>query len=261
MSTRIVGYDFARSLALFGLVVVNFIPDVEVRDLGLHHVMQVQLRSLTQGGSIATFLVLAGVGVSLLTQQILITNEVHGITDSRKRLIRRAALLLLAGICCNVIWQTAFLGLYSIYVVFGALLLMLSSRWLWTLISVSVIISFAFIFLIYDYFDFFEIIQSSETLQDSNLWTVDGMIYRLSLSGLDSRFFWGRFSANWNVVGTPGYVLPQSGENYVLHRHWRCCYELCVMGAGVWCTVVAAWFLSISTRLERRNYVDTNEVT
>ena len=35
MNTRIAGYDFARSLALFGLVAANFSGDVEHADLYL----------------------------------------------------------------------------------------------------------------------------------------------------------------------------------------------------------------------------------
>ena len=104
MNTRIAGYDLARSLALFGLVVANFSGDVEHADFYWLH-------SFIQERTIATFLVLGGVGISLLKQRDQRTNDAHRSADSRKRLVRRAAFLLVVGICCNLIWHTGFLVL------------------------------------------------------------------------------------------------------------------------------------------------------
>ena len=129
MNRRIAGYDLARSLALFGLVVANFRPSVEQGKYGLHLLIHVGL-GLMQGGATATFLVLGGVGISLLTRRVQITNDAHGIRNSQKRLIRRAASLLVIGICCNLIWHIYFLCFYSICIIIGALLLTVSNRWL-----------------------------------------------------------------------------------------------------------------------------------
>ena len=180
MDTRIAGYDLARSLALFGLVVANFSHSVD-------HIDLYWLHTHIQEGAFATFLVLGGIGVSLLTQRARITNAAHRSTDSRKRLIKRAAALLVVGICCNLIWQTNFLCRYSICIAIGALLLTASNRWLWSLAFVFVAIFVVFIFLIFDYF---EIIQNWETLRDSNPWTIEGMVFRLYLNGFHSIFSW-----------------------------------------------------------------------
>ena len=190
MNTRIAGYDLARSLALFGLVVANFSIDVEKADFGLYHLIQVRLHSLMQGGAVATFLMLGGVGISLLTQRVRVTNDAHGIADNRKRLIKRAASLLVVGICCNLIWQTRFLCFYSICIIIGALLLTASNRWLWSLAFVFVVTSVIFIFLIFNYY---EVIQNWQTLRDSNFWTVEGMVFRLYLNGFRSIFYWTVF--------------------------------------------------------------------
>ena len=183
MDTRIAGYDLARSLALFGLVVANFSHSVD-------HIDLYWLHTHIQEGAFATFLVLGGIGVSLLTQRARITNAAHRSTDSRKRLIKRAAALLVVGICCNLIWQTNFLCRYSICIAIGALLLTASNRWLWSLAFVFVAIFVVFIFLIFDYF---EIIQNWETLRDSNPWTIEGMVFRLYLNGFHSIFSWTVF--------------------------------------------------------------------
>ena len=183
MNTRIAGYDLARSLALFGLVVANFSGDVEHADFHLLH-------GFIQEGAFATFLVLGGIGVSLLTQRVRITNDAHRSGDSRKRLIKRAASLLVVGICCNLIWHTSFLCRYSICIAIGALLLTASNRWLWSLAFVFVAIFVVFIFLIFDYY---EIIENWEGRLDSDPWTVEGMVFRLHLNGFHLIFFWIAF--------------------------------------------------------------------
>ena len=192
MNTRIAGYDFARSLVLFGLVAANFRPGVEQGKYGLHLLIHVGL-DFMQGGATATFLVLGGVGISLLTQQVRITNDAHEIRNSQKRLIRRAASLLVVGICCNLIWHTNFLDFYSICIVIGALLLTVSNRLLWLLAFVFVAISVVFLFLIYGYFDYYEVIQNWKTLRDSNPWTVEGVVFRLYLNGFHSTLSWTVF--------------------------------------------------------------------
>ncbi len=193
MNKRIAGYDFARSLALFGLVVANFRGEVEQTDYGLYHLIQSRLHSLIPGDAGTIFLVLGGVGISLLTQQVRITSDAHGITDNRKRLIQRAASLLVVGICCNLIWTTNFLGFYSICIIIGALLLTVSNRWLWLLAFMFVLISVVFIVLVHGYFDYYEFLLNRDVLRDTNPWTVEGMVFRLYLYGFNSILSWTAF--------------------------------------------------------------------
>ena len=190
MNKRIAGYDFARSLALFGLVVTNLSRGVEHTDYGLSHFIQARLHSLIQGDPVTTFLVLGGVGISLLTQRVRITSDAHGIADNRKRLIKRAAALLVVGICCSLIWSTGFLGFYSICIVIGALLLTVSNRSLWLLAFVFVAISVVFLFFVYHYFNYYEVILNSETFPDGDPWTVKGMVFYLYYNRFHFRFSW-----------------------------------------------------------------------
>jgi len=62
----------------------------------------------------------------------------------------------------------------------GALLLTVSSRWLWLLVFVSNAIFFGFIFFILDYSEMF---RSWEAWLDSDPWTVEGMLSRLHVNG------------------------------------------------------------------------------
>ena len=213
MNTRIAGYDLARSLALFGLVVTNFSRGVEHTDYGLSHFIQARLHSLIQGDPVITFLVLGGVGISLLTQRVRITSDAHGIADNRKRLIKRAAALLVVGICCNLIWQTNFLCRYSICIIIGALLLTVSNRWLWSLAFVFVAIFVVFIFLILDYYEIFE---NWVGRLDSDPWTVEGMVFRLHLNGFHLIFSWTVFLLIGMWLGRREVHHPKVRRNMLL---------------------------------------------
>lgn len=194
MPTRIAGYDFARCLALFGLVAANFSHYGE--PLGFY-----LLNTLSQGGVTTTFLVLGGIGMSLLRQQDQSTSPDRRSADSRRRLTKRAAFLLVVGICCNVIWQTYFLCFYSICIAIGTLLLTASNRWLWSLAFVFIFIWTAFTFWI----DYSYVIRNFEVLQDSDPWTVEGTTFRLFRYGFHSIFFWtgslliGMWLGRWKV--------------------------------------------------------------
>ncbi len=206
MQTRIAGYDFARSLAVFGLVVANFSGNVGHDDFH-------RLHTFIQEGAIATFLVLGGVGISLLKQRNQSTNAAHTSADSRKRLIKRAASLLVVGICCNLIWYTSFLCRYSICIAIGALLLTVSNRWLWSLAFVFAAIFFVFIFLILDYYQIFE---NWERRLDSNPWTVEGMISRLHVYGFHRIFFLTAFLLTGMWLGRREVHSPKVRRNMFL---------------------------------------------
>lgn len=195
MQNRIAGYDFARSLALLGLVVATFSHSAGLSDF--------YLDTLFQGGVSTTLFVLAGIGMSLLRQRDQRTNPAHRSADSRKRLIKRAASLLLVGICCNLIWQTYFLCYYSICIAIGALLLTASDRWLWLLAVIFVLLwKILFLFWIFGYGD---VIWKFDTPQDSDPWTVEGTIFRLFFYRFHSIFFWtgslliGMWLGRWKV--------------------------------------------------------------
>lgn len=193
MDARIAGYDFARSLALFGLVVTSFSHNAYQGDFYL-------LNTFTQGWVATTFLVLAGIGMSLLKQRDQSANPDHGSADSRRRLIKRAASLLVVGICCSLIWQTYFLCFYSICIAIGTLLLTAANRWLWSFAFIFVLIWAACVVWTFDYPD-----AIFNTFQDSDPWTAEGIAFRLNTYSFHSIFFWtgslliGIWLGRWKV--------------------------------------------------------------
>ena len=154
---------------------------------------------------------LGGVGISLLKQRDQRTNDAHRSADSRKRLVRRAAFLLVVGICCNLIWHTNFLCRYSICIAIGALLLTVSNRWLWSLAFVFIAIWAVFVFLVSDYkvgWDW-----SWKTLWEGDLWTVDGMLRFLIFSRPHIVFPWAAFLLIGMWLGRKDVQNPKTRRN------------------------------------------------
>ena len=154
---------------------------------------------------------LGGVGISLLKQRDQRTNDAHRSADSRKRLVRRAAFLLVVGICCNLIWHTDFLCRYSICIAIGALLLTVSNRWLWSLAFVFIAIWAVFVFLVSNYkvgWDW-----SWKTLWEGDLWTVDGMLRFLIFSRPHIVFPWAAFLLIGMWLGRKDVQNPKTRRN------------------------------------------------
>lgn len=246
MNTPIVGYDFARSLALFGLLIAAFIPvpnvfpDFEAGDFELHHIILGQLHSFIRGEAITTFLLLGGVGISLRTQQSRTTDNAHRSADSRKRLIRRAALLMVVGIGCNLILilPTNLLSSYGGYILIGALLLTVSNRWLWSLASACVIISFALVFFMWHDIFSLEMIEESWGIPHVFGFSVGGMIYNLFSGGLLSMCYWSVFLLTGMWLGRLEVPFPRERRNMlfraVVIALVTSCVLLVLLSSTVW---------------------------
>ena len=242
MSARIAGYDFARSLALFGLLATALItapiPDFETGEFELYHIILGQLHSFIRGGAITTFLLLGGVGISLRTQQSRTTDNAHRITDSRKRLIRRAALLMVVGIGCSLVLPTNLLSCYGGYILIGALLMTVSNRWLWSLASACVIISFALVFLMLHEIFSREMLEESWGTPYVFGFSVEGMIYNLLSFELYSLFYWSVFLLIGMWLGRLEVPFPRERRNLLLRAMVialvTSCVLLVLLSSTVW---------------------------
>ena len=234
MNTPIAGYDFARLLALLGLLATALItapiPDFEAGGFELRHLILGQLHSFIRGGVIATFLLLGGVGISLRIQQSRTTDDVHRITDSRKRLIRRAALLMVVGIGCNLIFPIdLLLSSYGGYILFGALLLTVSNRWLWSLASACVIIRFALVFLVLHKMYSLKMLEESWVTPHVFGFSVGDMIYNLLSDGLYSLSYWSVFLLMGMWLGRQEVPFPIARRNLFLRAMVIALVTSCVL--------------------------------
>ena len=78
----------------------------------------------------ATFVTVAGMGITLLTRRSCASREPKAISADRWTLIRRGVLLFGFGFVLNWIWSGTIIFFYGAFFIAGAFLVMLRSRWL-----------------------------------------------------------------------------------------------------------------------------------
>lgn len=185
MTQRIEGLDVARALALFGMVVVNF-RLVTGADHGRQWLLS--LASVFEGRASALFVVLAGVGISLMTAHARRHAEVDVVRQQRRGVVRRGLLLFVVGSAYTAIWPADILHYYGLYFIFAALVLVWSDRaLLW--LAAAVMLAFPLLLLVFDYEAGWD--WSSLTYQDS--WLPLGMIRRLFFNGFHPVLPWLAF--------------------------------------------------------------------
>ncbi len=193
MSQRIIGFDVARALAVFGMVIVNF-KIAMAMNADPHWLAD--LAGLLEGRAAATFVVLAGIGLSLLSKKAREAGDVQALARHRDSLLKRALFLFVVGLLYTPIWPADILHFYGLYITIGALLLAAPSRRLLWLAG-AFTLTFVGLILIFDY----EKAWNWETLQYADLWTTQGMVRHLFFNGFHPVFPWTAFLLIGLVIG------------------------------------------------------------
>lgn len=184
---RVVGFDIARTVAIFGMIIVNYsfvVVTIGESDTNFFSVIV----GLLSGRAAATFVVLAGVGASLASARARLSNDKEQISNARTRLLKRALFLLIIGYLWfwSGIWSGDILHFYGVYLIFGALLLTMRDRFLW-LTAVLVAIGGLIYFLTGDFLS-----NWNNNLSYTNYWNFAqvGFLKELFLNGLHPIFPW-----------------------------------------------------------------------
>ena len=111
MKKRIIGIDVARALAVIGMIIVNF--KVVFGENGERWLKS--FAHLFDGKAAATFVVLAGIGLALMTNSAVKDQNEEKLQVGRKRIIKRAIFLFLVGLSYIWIWPADILHFYGIY--------------------------------------------------------------------------------------------------------------------------------------------------
>ena len=183
MKNRIIGFDLARAWAILGMYIVNFnIVFGNYSDpspLG-------RFLSLFSGNSSSTFVVLAGMGVSLLTFRPEASPAER--RDLRRVVLRRSWFLFGLGLLLYLWWPADILHFYGGYMHIAALLLLVPQRWLlWA--AAAAVIGFHLLLAVVPYdhgWDF-------ETLQYMDFWTLSGFLRNTFYNGWNPIFPWAAF--------------------------------------------------------------------
>jgi uncharacterized protein len=185
MKQRVMGFDLARALAIFGMVIVNFKTAMN-SETGNDFLLW--FSTIFEGRASSLFVILAGIGVTFLTNKSRQQVAQIVVNKSRKTLIQRGLLLITTGLMFMPIWEADILHFYGFYFLIAAAVFMLSSRAL-LLISIMLTLSFPILMLFFDYDQNWD----WSTLTYLNLWSLDGMIRHILFNGFHPIFPWAAF--------------------------------------------------------------------
>jgi len=201
---RLIGIDFARALAVFGMVIVNFKVAMNADDGAstLHY-----FASLFEGRASALFIILAGIGITFMTKKAILSGVSVNIKKSRWSLIKRALLLVLIGLGYTPIWEADILHFYGFYFLIAACLFTLSDKAL-LFIAAGFVLGFPMLWGFFDYEQGWD----WATLTYKGLWTLDGMIRHVVFNGFHPIFPWCGFL----IFGL--WLGRQDLSNYLVRR-------------------------------------------
>jgi len=179
---RLLGLDVARSLAMLGMILIHF-KIVFAEQVSSQWADK--LITLLEGRSAGLFVVVAGVGISLLSKPLRENDGSLGAPQIKSKLVIRSLVLLLLGYCFATIWQADILHYYGVYILLSVLLLRSSNLVLW-LVILGVVLDFLLMMLLFDYqqgWDF-------KALNYTEFWDWPGQIRHLLFNGFHPVFPW-----------------------------------------------------------------------
>ncbi|MDP2645710.1 MAG: DUF418 domain-containing protein [Desulfobacterales bacterium] len=197
--SRIFGYDIARTLTLIGMVIISFWElggEGEDSPAWLNFFVKIIM-----GRAAVAFVMLAGVGLHLLTQGALMSNDPKRLAESRHQLMKRALFLFIIGILNSLIWPWDILHFYAVYFMITAYLLCASNRLVWTLILLAIFIFADFMLLTQ-----FDRGMEWESIRPQDLWHLSGVFYHLMFGGIYPVFPWIGFLLIGLWIGRRGLI-------------------------------------------------------
>ena len=180
MQPRIIGFDLARAYAIFGMFIVNFnfcfgsFQDTSILGRGLN---------LFVGNSTAIFIILAGMGVSLMTNR----KEYSSSEKSKLKsvVLKRSWFLVGLGLLLYSWWPGDILHFYGGYMHIAVFLLFVPKKYyLWAALSAILIFHLLLeVVPIGESWNF-------ETFQYADFWTPIGFLRNTIYNGWNSIFPW-----------------------------------------------------------------------
>ena len=145
-TNRVIDLDVARAVALIGVAVMNYhgyliLKGGPVGDSTINRFFDPHMGPLSTRFA-ATFVMVAGMGITLMTNRGRLGGDQARRSVDRWTLIRRGFLLYCFGFFFEWLWSGTILFFYGAYFIVGAVLFLLGTRWL-ILISALAAISAA----------------------------------------------------------------------------------------------------------------------
>ncbi|MCU0417673.1 MAG: heparan-alpha-glucosaminide N-acetyltransferase domain-containing protein [Cytophagaceae bacterium] len=214
MKFRVIGFDLARAYAIFGMFIVNFNT---VFGSHTNHYGISGFLNMFNGNSSTLFVMLAGMGMSLMTNKQDYTKEEK--KNIRRIISKRSLFLFIMGVVFYNWWPADILHFYGGYMHIAVLIVFLPKKYyLYT--AAGVIILFHILLTVIPY----ETGWNFDTLMYNDFWTWNGFIRNTFYNGWNPIFPWlayflmgmylGRL--NWQNYTTPKYCLIISLPVYIM---------------------------------------------
>lgn len=204
MKKRIIGFDLARAYAIFGMFIVNFNMVFGNHDdsslLG-------EFLVLFSGHSSTVFVILAGMGVALMTNRAKESSTQEDRKRLRSTILKRAAFLFIFGMLFSIWWPADILHLYGGYMSMGAFLMFMDKKY-YLIASVIAITLFHIFFLVIPY----ETGWSLSTIEYTDFWTLSGFIRNTFYNGWNPIFPWFAYFAIGLYLGRLDWALKQTQQ-------------------------------------------------
>jgi uncharacterized membrane protein YeiB len=184
MTKRITGIDFARALAIIGMIIVNFKMVIGSEGGG----WALDFAELFSGRAAALFVVLAGVGIGLMTRKAYESGDPALLSLARKRLFNRAAFLFVVGLTYYWIWPADILHFYGVYMLVTLLVIRWKPRAVLRL-AVGLVLLFPLLLSIFNYESGWDFV----SLDYLDFWTVEGFARNLFFNGFHPVVPWVAF--------------------------------------------------------------------
>lgn len=169
------------------------------------------IAGMFEGRASALFVVLAGIGVSLMTSKARSSMNAKIIRQSRNSLYRRAAFLLTAGLLLLLMgWSADILHYYAVFMLVAALLLTVSDNKILGLFSMILLASQLFL-IIFDYSNGWDF----TCKEYIGFWTIEGFTRNLLFNGFHPIFPWLSFFLIGMWIGRKRW-LDQNNRSKVL---------------------------------------------
>ena len=170
---RLDGIDFARSLALLGMILVNFkvVYNAEITEGSIFY----YFFSFIEGKAAALFIFIAGIGISLAAKSKKSEEELK---KYKMSLFKRSVSLLVTGLLYYPIWPADILHFYSFYILIGIFLLNVKQSKVF-IISVSVLMLSLILLLLLDYSAGWDFVNMAYV----DFWSIKGFIRHIFFNG------------------------------------------------------------------------------
>lgn len=184
MKERVIGFDLARAYAIFGMFIVNF--NFSFGNVYPTEDLTGRFLNLFTGNSTSIFIILAGMGVSLMANKQGISLEQKA--NYTSIILKRSWFLLAIGLLLFTWWSGDILHFYGGYMHIAALILFIPKRYyLWIAFVVILVYHILLWFIPVDTsWDF-------NTYKYADFWTPIGFLRNTLYNGWNSIFPWFSF--------------------------------------------------------------------